>query len=225
MSSTNRTTVEEFIATNYQRHLGSAERGRLTHSYDPEDILQQVYLDLWEAFGDRPQAEYYLWGAFRRKVHNTWVNFLVAENRDKRGGGADVLLGDELISGIHDHVQTPYYVAIMNESLEILQDMLDSIGGVQGQALRMKALEGASYQDIEQACDLKPKSASAYIYNARELLRARLVSQNSGFLNLYRAAYGSFGEAISEPGSQDHVVAVDVRNSACDLSGVFAGRS
>ena len=159
---------------------------RLWGRVDPDDILQEAYLDATrrlEHFAAEESMSFFLW--LRLIVGQTMVDVhrrhLDARMRD---AGRDVPIARKLGPGASSasmagqlvaHLTSPSQVAIRQEMEEQLRHAIDALDPIDREVLTLRHFEELTNGEVAETLGLQPKAASIRYIRAVARLRAVLV--------------------------------------------------
>jgi RNA polymerase sigma-70 factor, ECF subfamily len=152
-------------------HLHYAELGRFAMSYlsDPEeaqDLVQQVFLTLWEKRSDLPEdlnLRAYLFTAVRNACYN-WL----AHRRVRQGYQQAVEAASP------NWEPSPDILAEARELEARIQAAIAALPDRCGETFRLSREEGLSYPEIAARMGISRKTVEAQMGRALKLLRERL---------------------------------------------------
>lgn len=159
---------EQAFETLYRRYRNKAYSITLTYITVPsqaEDILQELFLTLWEKKETLPQIE-----SFDHYLFIMLRNRLVTELRKKERQERI----KQYSSQTHIQQSTPDQQTEANEANRIIQEALLQLPEKQQRIYRMSREEGLNHEEIGAILDISPRTVSNNISFALNHLRAVL---------------------------------------------------
>lgn len=153
MAIEKRQVVEEAVANESNRLLNFI-KSRVSDKNDAEDILQDVFIQLWQGYQTIESIEKvtaWMFRVARNKIVDLYrkkkpENFSKIENAIKRDDSEPMLLAEILVddSGNPDDVYTRELI------WESIEDVLDEMPKLQRDVFVWHELEGLSFKDMEK---------------------------------------------------------------------------
>lgn len=149
------------------RHLKQADLA--------EDLVQSVFLKLWESRKDLGEVH-----AFAGWLYTLTRNTLISVLR-KKGSQAAYL--DFIIKRPGSSNLQPEQDLIRKEQLQLIRNGMNQLSNQQRIAFRLQREEGLSYQRIGERMGISPNTVRVHLYKAMEFLR-RFVHAHSSDASL-----------------------------------------
>lgn len=147
--------------------------GRSDGAVEAQDITQEVFLRAYRAFGRLR----------RESNHRAWL-YKIATNcayaalkQDQRQTRHTIPLLDESHQHLADEGLSPDRQAIVNETLERIQQGIAALPSKQQAAVVLRHVQGLDYAAIAQALDCSQDSARANVYQGLRRLRRVLAEE------------------------------------------------
>jgi RNA polymerase sigma factor (sigma-70 family) len=168
-------------------YIGRHLPAQISSLLDPQDVLQDVYIDALAAKVD--------WLVLEEKVitrklktiarHNI-LDLIKAYRRAKRGGGCvssstDLGSKENLLSQLSLYERTPSASALSHEKHNLVRTAIDSLPPEQAKALRLRYLAGMSWQAVGEATSRTRDAAEQLCRRAIIEARQRLNPSSLGF--------------------------------------------
>ena len=143
---------------------------RLVGRVDPEDVLQEAYIEVARRIDDflvAPRVSLFVW---IRQI--TWQTLLAAHRRhlaQKRNAGQEVSLAGprdgsatslSLASRLAGHWTTPSQAAIRDERLVMLRRAIDHLDGVDREVLALRHFEQLGNAEVAEILGISKTAAS-----------------------------------------------------------------
>ncbi len=137
---------------------------------DAQDIVQESYLRAFRFFAGFRGGDSRSW--LLRIVRNTSYTWIEKNRRDGRGREAG-----EPAEDIESQALAPDALLLQKADTEILRAALEDLPEEFREALVLRELEGLSYKEIADICDVPLGTVMSRLARARKLLRAGLVER------------------------------------------------
>ena len=135
-----------------------------------EDVVQQVYMAVWPRLGDYAGS-----AALESWVYGFCRNCLRAEAR-RRAMNAKVVsfVGDDLDRGQQTDDPAPHDAVARAEGVDAVREELENLKPVEREVVRLRHLEGWSFEQIARHQDLPASTVKDRCYRALMKLKGRL---------------------------------------------------
>ncbi|RMF77808.1 MAG: sigma-70 family RNA polymerase sigma factor [Planctomycetota bacterium] len=190
-----RTALEELLLLHYDRLLARIARKLPTDlrgALSPEDVLQDVFLDVAERIGafrpDGPEA-FARWSA--TIAEHRLIDLVRSRRAAKRGGGrkaVEAAPGDwsqtaiDILGQIAIHEHTPSRSAAGHEAVAAIRTALERINPDYRDALRMRYVEGLSVAQTAERMGRTPQAIHMLCHRGLSELRD-VLGPDSDFLS------------------------------------------
>ncbi len=139
--------------------------GIVGQAAEAEDVVQEVFIKLWN---QRNQMD---------AISNVeaWCitatrNLSIDKLRSKHQRLQPIAAGFDL----HDHSATPYETVVSNDVFDQVRNLLNHLPEKQRDIMRLRDIEGMSYQEISEALNVPMEQVKVYLFRARKAVRAGL---------------------------------------------------
>lgn len=168
----NEHSLEE-IRQKYENRLNKIAMNFLNNKQDAEECVSDTLLKAWENIPpQRPQ----MLGAYLAKiVRNISLNKLKAKNTQKRGGGEQPAVIDELEYAIPTFKSnTPEEIYEANQTTKAINDFLDTIKKNERIVFVLRYFYGESLADIAARFGYSESKIKSLLFRVRKKLKAYL---------------------------------------------------
>ncbi|TAN48462.1 MAG: RNA polymerase sigma factor RpoE [Betaproteobacteria bacterium] len=159
------------LVEKYQRKLARLLQRLIRDPAEVEDVTQEAFIRAYRALPMfRGDSAFYTW--LYRIAVNTAKNHLMAMGRRAMTGvDADAALdeGEQL-----QDINTPESVLMSKEIATTVNAAIEELPEELREAIRLRELDGMSYEDIAKAMDCPIGTVRSRIFRAREAIAARL---------------------------------------------------
>jgi RNA polymerase sigma-70 factor (ECF subfamily) len=165
----------ELLVAKYQRKLARLVSRLIHDAHEVEDVTQEAFIKAYRALGSfRGESAFYTW-LYRIGI-NTAKNFLVAQGRrpllklvreDDEGEPLDEFEQAQDFDTPESRFATRQIAETVNQGLEALPQEL-------GTALRLREIDGLSYEEIAELMNCPVGTVRSRIFRAREAIAKRL---------------------------------------------------
>jgi RNA polymerase sigma-70 factor, ECF subfamily len=142
--------------------LGTAWR-ILGHAAEAEDIAQEVFLEAYSKWNDRPVSQ---WACLLKRI--AVCRSLDRRRRRKPAAGSAPLA--EISSG----EPGPIEVAVARELTVLLRQAIDKLPQREAEVFCLRYFEALNHSEIAMALDIKPRAVATALYKARTKLEQEL---------------------------------------------------
>jgi RNA polymerase sigma-70 factor, ECF subfamily len=142
--------------------LGAAWR-ILGHAADAEDVAQEVFLEAYRKWQNRPDSE---WTALLRRL-------AVCRALDRRRRRKPTAGSDELIE-VAARSPGPTEIAVAGELACLVQQAIDRLPRREAEVFCLRYFEELSHTEIAAALQMKPGAVAAALFKARTKLEKHL---------------------------------------------------
>ncbi len=129
---------------------------------EAEDVVQEVFIKLWN---QRNQMD---------AISNieAWCitatrNLSIDKLRSKHQRLQPIAAGFDL----HDQSATPYEAVVTNDVFDRVRSLLNHLPEKQRDIMRLRDIEGLSYQEISEALNVPMEQVKVYLFRARKAIR------------------------------------------------------
>lgn len=159
------------LVEKYQRKLARLLQRLIRDPAEVEDVTQEAFIRAYRALPMfRGDSAFYTW--LYRIAVNTAKNHLMAMGRRAMTGvDADAALdeGEQL-----QDINTPESVLMSKEIATTVNAAIEELPEELREAIRLRELDGMSYEDIAKAMDCPIGTVRSRIFRAREAIAGRL---------------------------------------------------
>jgi len=162
------------LVRKYERKIGYVISRYISDPHEVEDIAQETFIKAYRAMERfRGDSAFYTW--LYRIAVNTSKNFLVSKKR--RPPDSDLDASDIESSGfaqvMHD-TDTPEAGVLSREIAQTVTDTLDNLPEELRLALKLRELQGLSYEEIAERMQCPLGTVRSRIFRAREAVDKEL---------------------------------------------------
>ena len=165
----------EMLVVKYQRKLARLVSRLVRDPGEAEDVTQEAFIKAYRALASfRGDSAFYTW-LYRIGV-NTAKNFLVAQGRrapTQTAVDAEEAEQFEEASLLHD-VNTPEAELMSRQIAQTVNDSMEALPEELRTAIRLREIEGLSYEEIALALDCPIGTVRSRIFRAREAISSRI---------------------------------------------------
>ncbi len=136
--------------------------GIVGQSAEAEDVVQEVFIKLWN---NRHQMD---------SISNieAWCitatkNLSIDKLRSKHQRMVPMSAGFDL----HDHAATPYEATVTHDVFDHVRSLMNRLPEKQRDIMRLRDIEGMSYQEIAEALKVPMDQVKVYLFRARKAVR------------------------------------------------------
>lgn len=165
----------ELLVEKYQRKLARLLSRFVRDPAEVEDVTQEAFIKAYRALPNfRGDSAFYTW-LYRIGI-NTAKNYLMAMGR--RAPTSTEVEAEEA-EGFDDadqlrDINTPESVLLSKEIAQTVNATIEKLPEELREAIRMREIEGMSYEDIAQAMDCPIGTVRSRIFRAREAIAEQL---------------------------------------------------
>lgn len=137
---------------------------------DIQDIAQETFIKAYRALSSfRGESQFYTW--LYRIAVNTAKNHLVSQGRRPPSQDVDVDDAEHLGSAVYlKDTASPDRLLARDELKAVVFDAIDQLPDELRTAIRLRELEGMSYEDISEVMDCPIGTVRSRIFRAREAI-------------------------------------------------------
>ncbi len=139
--------------------------GIVNHAAEAEDVVQEVFIKLWN---HRRQQEAIL------NVEAWCITATKNLSIDKLRSRHRRLQPLKTEFDLEDHAATPLQAALEHDAFAQVKKLMNELPGKQQDIMRLRDIEGMSYQEIAEALDLPMEQVKVYLFRARKTIRKGL---------------------------------------------------
>jgi len=163
-------TAFDALVRKYQFRIGHLVSGYLKDSGDVEDVVQEAFIKAYRAIGGfRGDSAFYTW--MYRIAINTAKNHLVAIGRRPPAQDVDIEVAEFAHPGAAmSDIETPEGRYRTNELTAVIERALSELPDDLAQAVKLREIEGMSYEEIAQNMACPIGTVRSRIFRAREAL-------------------------------------------------------
>lgn len=148
-------------------------KGIVGNDDDAEDVVEDVFLELWRRrgsveCGDRIDAYLY------RAVFTRCINLLRAANHSEEQLSLLTAINDRRMAYLESEAGNPQRDAEVGDLRKAIDEALGSLPAKSRQVFEMSYIDGLSHQEIAQRQDISVRTVEAHVYSALRVLRKRL---------------------------------------------------
>lgn len=148
-------------------------RGIVGNEADAEDVVEDVFLELWRRrdsveWGDKIDAYLY------RAVFTRCINLLRAANRSEEQLSLLTAINDRRMAYLESQTGNPQHDAETGDLRQAIGDALSALPAKSRQVFEMSYIEGISHQEIARRQGVSVRTVEAHVYSALRVLRKRL---------------------------------------------------
>lgn len=129
---------------------------------DASDIVQDVYLKLWQNKDKVPLEKAKSWLFIT--AHNTLINLA---KKNKRSVSMEVARYQEPFVNVQDF-----------ELRELIEKCLDKLPAIQKSIILLRDMEGYNYKEIGELLKLSESQVKVYLFRGRQKIKKQLIGLN-----------------------------------------------
>lgn len=159
----------QYLYDQYYRYLCHAVYKILKDSNTVEDIVQEVYLEIWKK-KEQIDIHISLKAYLRRASINKSLNYIRAQKMsfEEDDGYKDSFIDDD---NLHDRLEVEELQKAVDISIEALPERCRLV-------FAMSRYESMSYKEISEALDISIKTVENQISKALRILREAIITHN-----------------------------------------------
>ncbi|MBI3655069.1 MAG: RNA polymerase sigma factor [Acidobacteria bacterium] len=157
--------------------------GLLAKPEDRDDALHDILVTILEsktAFRGESQLSTYIVQIARLTLFQRFRR----ENTIKRGGWVRKFAESEVPSE-PTSTETPYYSFVRKERREIMHHLIDELPDAYREAVRLRAIEDLSYEEVAERLEISYNTASTKIHKGKRILMEKL--KNLGYWKAFHS--------------------------------------
>ena len=148
-------------------------RGIVGNEADAEDVVEDVFLELWRRrdsveWGDKIDAYLY------RAVFTRSINSLRMANHSEEQLSLLTAINDRRMAYLESEAGNPQRDAEVGDLRMAIDEALNALPAKSRQVFEMSYIDGLSHQEIAQRQGISVRTVEAHIYSALRVLRKRL---------------------------------------------------
>jgi RNA polymerase sigma-70 factor (ECF subfamily) len=138
------------------------------------DVTQEAFIKAYKALPNfRGDSAFYTW--IYRIAINTAKNHIVAQGRRPPGSDLDAGTAEQMDIGVRlQENTTPENQLLQDEIAETIRDAIDDLPDDLKTAIKLRELEGLSYEDIAKAMSCPVGTVRSRIFRARDAINTKL---------------------------------------------------
>ena len=148
-------------------------RGIVGNDDDAEDVIEDVFVELWRRrddieWGDKIEAYIY------RAVFTRAINLLRMANRSEEQLSLLTTFNDRRMGFLESEIGNPQHDAEMDDIRQAINEALSALPPKSRQVFQMSYIDGLHHQEIADELGISVRTVEAHIYTALRLLRKLL---------------------------------------------------
>jgi len=160
----------DVLVKKYQQKIMNLVSGYIKDSAEVMDVTQEAFIKAYRALpGFRGESAFYTW--LYRIAINTAKNYLVAKGR--RPPGTDIDAADAEQYGMTPSLKenaSPERLLLTEELRKIVFDVIEDLPEDLRSAIKLREIEGLSYDEIGVMMDCPVGTVRSRIFRAREVI-------------------------------------------------------
>lgn len=171
----------DMLVVKYQQKIMNLVNRFVKDHHEAMDVSQEAFIKAYRALPNfRGDSAFYTW--LYRIAVNTAKNYLVSQGRRPPGSDIDAMDAENYNAGdaLRDS-GSPERIMFRDEISDLIFKTIDSLPDDLGEAIKLRELEGYSYEEIAAKMDCPVGTVRSRIFRAREAIDqkiAPLLEQN-----------------------------------------------
>jgi RNA polymerase sigma-70 factor (ECF subfamily) len=164
----------DLLVLKYQRKVVNLVSRYVRNQSEALDVTQEAFIKAYKALPKfRGDSAFYTW--IYRIAINTAKNHIVAQGRRPPGSDLDAGTAEQMDIGIRlQENTTPENQLLQNEIAETIRDAIEDLPEDLKTAIKLRELEGLSYEEIASAMSCPVGTVRSRIFRARDAINTRL---------------------------------------------------
>jgi len=158
-------------------------RGIVGNDDDAEDVIEDVFVELWRRrddieWGDKIEAYIY------RAVFTRSINLLRMANRSEEQLSLLTTFNDRRMGFLESEIGNPQHDAEMDDIRQAINEALSALPTKSRQVFQMSYIDGLHHQEIADELGISVRTVEAHIYTALRLLR-KLLERTRALMKIF----------------------------------------
>jgi len=164
----------DLLVLKYQRKVVNLVSRYVRNQSDALDVTQEAFIKAYKALPNfRGDSAFYTW--IYRIAINTAKNHIVAQGRRPPGSDLDAGTAEQMDIGIRlQENTTPENQLLQDEIAETVKEAIDALPEDLKTAIKLRELEGLSYEEIASAMSCPVGTVRSRIFRARDAINTKL---------------------------------------------------
>lgn len=164
----------DLLVLKYQRKVVNLVSRYVRNQSDALDVTQEAFIKAYKALPNfRGDSAFYTW--IYRIAINTAKNHIVAQGRRPPGSDLDAGTAEQMDIGIRlQENTTPENQLLQDEIAETVRDAIEALPEDLKTAIKLRELEGLSYEEIASAMSCPVGTVRSRIFRARDAINTKL---------------------------------------------------
>jgi RNA polymerase sigma-70 factor (ECF subfamily) len=135
---------------------------------EAEDAVQDVMAGIWAK-----RAEWPRWNSIEAYCVTATRNNCLDRLRRRR----EPAVGQDSARELKSSEQDPHEIMMNKEMIQRIRRLMDALPENQQQVIRLRAMEGFSYQEIAEVLDMTPEQVKINLFRGRSTIRQLIAKQ------------------------------------------------
>jgi RNA polymerase sigma-70 factor, ECF subfamily len=164
----------DLLVLKYQRKVVNLVSRYVRNQSEALDVTQEAFIKAYRALPNfRGESAFYTW--IYRIAINTAKNHIVAQGRRPPVSDLDAGTAEQMDIGIRlQENTTPENQLLQDEIAETVRDAIESLPEDLKTAIKLRELEGMSYEEIASAMSCPVGTVRSRIFRARDAINTKL---------------------------------------------------
>jgi RNA polymerase sigma-70 factor (ECF subfamily) len=164
----------DLLVLKYQRKVVNLVSRYVRNQSEALDVTQEAFIKAYKALPNfRGDSAFYTW--IYRIAINTAKNHIVAQGRRPPGSDLDAGTAEQMDIGVRlQENTTPENELLQREIAETIRDAIDGLPDDLKTAIKLRELEGLSYEEIASAMSCPVGTVRSRIFRARDAINTKL---------------------------------------------------